>query len=160
MERNRQVDPNLLRLIAERVDSNIRELEGALTTVLSHLEFNNLEPTEDNIREALKSFKQTNKHNQRPSVNLIKDIICSFYRVTNEGIESSRRNKELVHPRQIFMYLLKTELSMSFPNIGKEVGGRDHTTIMYGVEKIEKELKRNLDFQEEIKEIKSRFYSV
>lgn len=160
LEQGRQVDRELLRLIAEKVDSNIRELEGALLTVLTDLEVNNQEVNKENIQQALNRFTQSRRKNDRPSVSLIRDIVCNFYRINPEEITSIRRNKELVFPRHIFMYLLKTELSMSFPNIGKEVGGRDHTTVIHGVDKIFRELKKNLELRDEIKEIKSRFYSV
>lgn len=160
IEQGKEINPKLIRLIAERVDSNIRELEGALLTVITDLEVNNQELNHDNIQQALNRLVQTRRKSDRPSVSLIKDIVCEFYRINHEEIISARRNKELVFPRQIFMFLLKTELSMSFPNIGKEVGGRDHTTVMYGVDKIFKELKKNSGLRDEVKEIKSRFYRI
>lgn len=158
IEQNKQINSKVLRIIAEKASSNIRELEGALTTVITDLEVNKLDINEENVEKSLRRFIQSKSATRRPSISIIKDIICDFYRISGEDIISARRNKELVYPRHVFMFLLKTELSMSFPNIGKEIGDRDHTTIMYGVKKIEKELKRNTDFQDEIKEIKSRFY--
>lgn len=150
-------DETLL-FIAERVETNIRELEGALTTVLMHLEANQLPATLDSVQQALRSFHTSQKPLKKTSIEQICSIVCEYYNVELKDIQGPHRQKELVKPRQIIMYLLKNELGLTFPAIGRQIGGRDHTTAMHSVEKIEKEMKKSTELLEELKRIKELFY--
>ena len=144
--------------IADQVESNIRELEGALTTVLLHLQAAGAAPTNDQIQLALRSFT-AHKPAKKSGMEQLREVICQFYDVDFEDIKGPRRQQELVKPRKILMYLLKHELGMTFPAIGREIGGRDHTTAMHSVDKIEKELKKSPELFEEMQRIKEAYYA-
>ncbi len=144
--------------IADLVETNIRELEGALTTVLLNRQSEGKEATIESAREALKSFAST-KPTKKTSLEQIKQLVCEYYGVDFKDVAGERRQRELVKPRQILMYLMKNELGMTFPTIGREVGGRDHTTAMHSVEKIEREMKKSEELLGELTQIKELFYS-
>jgi len=143
--------------IADLVETNIRELEGALTTVLMYTKAEGKPATVESVRDALKTYT-TNKPTKRTSFEHIRQIVCEFYGVEFKDVTGSRRQRELVKPRQVLMYLLKTELGMTFPTIGREIGGRDHTTAMHSVEKIEREMKKSEELLNELQQIKELFY--
>lgn len=159
-EKNYDISDEIITYIAANMETNTRELEGALNAV--HMRFNTeqVEPTLDEVAEALKDLINKNKNRHGLSTDRINEIICNFYNVTREEILGPRRNKEYVRPRQILMYLLKNELRLSYPIIGRYLGGRDHTTIMHGNEKIEKEVKRNPELFSEIKDLKEQLYKI
>jgi len=121
---------------------------------------NNVEPELKVVEEALKGILKQNKKKKLLSADQINEMICDFYSIDKKDVIGPRRNKEYVRPRQILMYLLKNELRLSYPNIGRYLGGRDHTTVMHGCGKIEKELKKNEDLFSEIKNLKSKLYQV
>lgn len=159
-EKGFELDPEIINFIAENVESNIRELEGALTTVQTHLAVSDKTPDLADVQSILHNLVNQNKKKKQLSTDHVNSIICEYYNVDREDILGPRRNKEYVRPRQILMYLLKNELNMSYPNIGHYLGGRDHTTIMHGFDKIDKELKKNNDLFGEIKELKEQLYKV
>ncbi|MBU6389610.1 chromosomal replication initiator protein DnaA [Patescibacteria group bacterium] len=151
--------PNeVLAYIADQIETNIRELEGALTTVLLHIQATGTEPTVDLVQSALRNLI-SRKPLKKSGLEQIREVVCRFYDITPEDIIGQRRQKELVKPRQVLMYLLKNELRMTFPTIGREIGGRDHTTAMHGVEKIEKELKKSAELSDELQRIKELYYT-
>jgi chromosomal replication initiator protein len=156
-EKGINLSNEILHHIADMVETNIRELEGALTTVLVHLAASDTPPTAQDVQEMLKAFS-IHKPLKKTSFEQIKEIVCQFYSVDFKDVQGPRRQKELVKPRQVLMYLLKNELGMTFPTIGREIGGRDHTTAMHSVEKIEKELRKSPELLEELKHIKESFY--
>ncbi len=159
-EKNFEMPDESINYVAENIESNIRELEGALTTIQTHVMVNNVEPELKVVEEALKGILKQNKKKKLLSADQINEMICDFYSIDKKDVIGPRRNKEYVRPRQILMYLLKNELRLSYPNIGRYLGGRDHTTVMHGCGKIEKELKKNEDLFSEIKNLKSKLYQV
>lgn len=159
-EKGYKLDPEIINYIADNVESNIRELEGALTTVQTHLAVSDTPPTLSDVQEAIRGMVKQNKKKKQLSTDHVNSIICEYYNVEREDVVGPRRHKEYVRPRQILMYLLKQELGMSYPNIGHYLGGRDHTTVMHGFDKIDKELKKNSDLLGEIQEIKEQLYRV
>jgi chromosomal replication initiator protein len=151
----------ILAYIAEEIDTNIRELEGALITVGAYLDsYSITQPTLQDVKSALRKVHDNHKSSKRSNAENLLKTICDFYRISEEDLKGPRRQQELVRPRQILMYLLKHELSMTFPAIGREIGDRDHTTVIHAYEKIEKEIKRSEDFASEIQDLKERFYSL
>ncbi len=151
--------PNQIILyIADLVETNIRELEGALTTVLVHISASNHMPNLEEVKQMLKAFS-IHKPLKKTTFEQVKEIVCEFYGVDFKDIEGPRRQAELVKPRQMLMYLLKHELGMTFPTIGREIGGRDHTTAMHSVEKIEKEVKKSPEVFDEVQRLKELFYA-
>ena len=147
----------ILLSIADLVETNIRELEGALSTFLLHLKSTGQPASLEEVRAALQSFTK-HKPLKKTSLEHIRHIVCEFYGVDFKDVKGERRQRELVKPRQVLMYLLKTELGMTFPTIGREIGGRDHTTAMHSVEKREKEMKKSPELLDELQKIKELFY--
>jgi len=155
--KNLELSDKTIQYIAKNIYSNIRELEGALNKITTHCELYGEKPSEDNVTKILENFISTNK-NKNLSPDKIFKVIADFFSIKLEDLIGKRRNKELVHPRQVSMYLMRNEMNYSFPQIGKALGGKDHTTIMYGVDKIQKDLQKNDQLQREIILIKEKLY--
>ena len=145
-EKGINLPDQVLLYIADLVETNIRELEGALNTVVASVSSGQHPATIEGIKLALQAYSHK-KPLKKTTFEQIKDI------------KGPRRQQELVKPRQILMYLLKHELNMTFPTIGREIGGRDHTTAMHSVEKVEKELKKSPEMLDEITRLKELFYT-
>lgn len=158
-ERKFNLDDKVITYLAQAIPSNIREIEGALNRLIAHCELNNIEPTEEVIQSALQQFI-TNNPQKSVSSNKILKIVASYYSVTVDELLGQKRTKELVRPRQIAMHIIRSELNLSYPTIGKEMGGKDHTTVMYACEKMEKEVRGNEVLQKEISTLKERLYSI
>lgn len=136
---NLQISDDVLHLIAKKIQSNIRELEGALIRIVAYSSLTNGEINEALAEEALKDII----NNIKPkivSANTIKDAVGSFFSIKIEDFTAKKRNRSIVYPRQIAMYLCREITDLSLPKIGEEFG-RDHTTIMHAHEKISKEIK-------------------
>jgi chromosomal replication initiator protein len=155
-EKDYVVADEVLHFIAENIESNIRELEGAIIRVISYCELTKVEPTVDITAKVLEDMITAKSKNL--TVDKIIKVVCGYFNIMPEHLLGGRRSKELIGPRQITMYLLRHEMNMSFPKIGKELNKKDHTTIMYGVEKIEKEISRNTDLQKKLTAIKEKLY--
>ncbi|MFZ2664074.1 MAG: chromosomal replication initiator protein DnaA [Patescibacteria group bacterium] len=139
-DENKDFVPNeVINYIAERVDSNIRELEGAYLQVVTYAKANGLEL---NVELASRALGQTIREKVAKNVNVneILKAVCLYYSVKAQDLKGKRRNRELVIPRQVAMYLMKEITDMPFMTIGEFLGGRDHTTVMYGVDKIQAEM--------------------
>lgn len=156
-ERKFNLDPESISYIAQNIQSNIRELEGALNKIITHSELYNETPSLNMVTKILEEIITTNK-NQLLTPEKIFKVISDFFSIGKDDLLGKRRQKELVHPRQISMYLLKRELNHSYPMIGRLLGGKDHTTIMHGVGKIEKELAKNPQTRRELSLIKEQLY--
>lgn len=151
------LDDNIIKYIAENIQSNIRELEGALNKIITHCELYGISPSQDKVGKILDEMVSSNKIHCLTPDKIFK-IIIDFFSLKKEDLLGQRRQKELVYPRQISMYLLRREMNYSYPMIGRALGGKDHTTIIHGVKKIEKELTKNSQIQREIALIKERLY--
>jgi chromosomal replication initiator protein len=156
LDQGTSLPEDVINLLAKTFQNNIRELEGGLNQVLAYCELEKVEPTFPVIERLLQD--------QRPlrrtvlSIDQILRTIGSYYQVDEIDLLGPRRNKEFVHPRQVMMYLLRHELNYSFPKIGRELN-KDHTTIMHGVEKLERELPKSSLLQHEITTLKDQLYS-
>jgi chromosomal replication initiator protein len=156
-EINHLISEDVLRYIAETVSRNIRELEGALNRIIVHARLKNGPITLEEAKKILSSI--LNKSNQYiPPKEVIKKII-SFYDLNENEILGHSRKKELVKPRQIVMYLLRTELKYSYTNIAEKMGNRDHTTVIHACKKITKEIEDNPVFAQEITILKEILYN-
>ena len=143
-------------LIALQVQSNIRELEGALNRVVAHARLTGQALTIESAASALADLMA------RPisvSIEEVLTTVGTFYGVTRAELLGRSRNRELVHPRQIIMYLARAELQITLPQIGEILGGRDHTTVMYGVEKITDAIGTDDTLRREILVIRDRLYN-
>lgn len=158
VEKQLKIEKEILSYIASTVQSNIRELEGALNRVIAYHELNGSEPTLDSTKNILSSLTtQVSKRSITPK-QLI-NAVASFYDISIEDLVGQSRKKELVLPRQIVMYLLREEAQFSYPSIGHELGGRDHTTAMHAYAKIAKGLNENEKLRQEVHIIRQRLYS-
>jgi chromosomal replication initiator protein len=138
-EHARRVVPDeILETIANRVQSNIRELEGALNRILAFADLSGSPLTTDLVNVALADLLP-----QRADIkpHQIVNEVANYYELTTEKLISRDRSRNIARPRQIAMYLLREEIDVSLPQIGEVLGGRDHTTVMHAVDKIEKIIK-------------------
>lgn len=150
-----QLPPDVTEHLASSVQTNIRELEGALNRLLAWCEMRGLQPTLD-IATSLMGVSQV-----RPKHISAKQVIertARHFQVPIEDIVGPKRDKDIVVPRQVAMYLLRSELHLSFPKIAKELGRKDHTTAIHSVEKIEKEIRLDADLRTAVTNIKERLH--
>jgi len=146
---------DLMEIIARRVQSNIRELEGALTRVAAFADLSGLPVTPQLIETALGDMLP--RRTEVDTQEVIRKVAEAFG-ITVEGILSRDRSRQVALPRQVAMYLLREEANVSLPQIGEALGGRDHTTVMYGCEKISDLLEQDARFKRQVLEIKERLY--
>lgn len=157
-EKRFPLSPELVAQIATTVQSNVRELEGALNKIIAFHELKNISPTKETISSILASFEtQSAKRTLTPRELLAE--VTKFFGVDIDDILGKSREKKLSHPRQIIMYLLRNELKLSYPAIGAELGGRDHTTAMHAHTKIGTEIEQNAKLKQDIEAIKERLYT-
>lgn len=143
--------------LANNIKTNIRELEGALNQLLAFAEMRGIEPDIQTATGLLGNVRQS-----RPSHLTPKQIIdrtAKHFQIDAIDIKSPKRDKYIVVPRQIAMYLLRSELHLSFPRIATELGRKDHTTAIHSVEKIEKAIKLDFMIREQVSEIKEKLYA-
>lgn len=147
---------NVVEFLATHIQTNIRELEGALNQLLAFCEMRGLDPDISIATSLLGSAKTRPKH---ISAKQIIERTARYFQVSMEDILGPKRDKDIVVPRQIAMYILRSELHLSFPKIAHELGRKDHTTAIHSVEKIEKESAFDADIRAAISEIKERLYA-
>lgn len=143
--------------IAKEIPNNVRELEGALNRIIAYCELNNMKPNLENVTNVLGGLLAGSRKKTISGKQII-ERVADFYDIGFDEITGPKRDKEIVIPRQIAMYLIREELHLSYPKIADEIGKKDHTTIMHGVEKIEKEIDSNERLRQEINLIKERLY--
>ncbi|MEI7758882.1 MAG: chromosomal replication initiator protein DnaA [bacterium] len=141
--------------LANYVQTNIRELEGALNQLLAFCEMRELEPTLDVTVSLLGSGKSRPKH---ISPRQIIERTAKYFQIPMEDIMGPKRDKDIVVPRQIAMYILRSELHLSFPKIARELGRKDHTTAIHSIDKIEKESVIDNGVKTAIAKIKEKLY--
>ncbi len=133
------IDDDILSNIANRIDTNIRELEGALNKIIAH---STLIPGPISMEVAEKAINDiVMKKEKVISIEFIQETVCKYFNIDKRDLKSSNRSNDIAYPRQIAMYLCKAVANQSFPAIGKEFGKRDHSTVMHAYKKIEKEIK-------------------
>ena len=157
-EKHYQLSEEIIHTIASVIQSNIRELEGALNRVIAYHQLSGAAPTSASVQSLLESISGTLRKGSVTPKHIIK-IVSQYFDVTIEDLTGESRKKELVIPRQIIMYLMREEIKSSFPNIGSELGGRDHTTAMHAYTKIGKEVEKNDRIRQDINLIRQRIYT-
>ncbi|MBI4128586.1 MAG: chromosomal replication initiator protein DnaA, partial [Parcubacteria group bacterium] len=142
----------ILQLIAETIKDNVRELEGALTSIIAQSKIKG-RPL------SLAESRETLKKNARPYKNIsvaqVVKIIADFYSLDERVLFEKTRRKEIVRPRQIAMFIMRRELDFSFPSIGQKFGQRDHTTVIYACRKIDSEMEKDKRLGQEVEQIKT-----
>jgi chromosomal replication initiator protein len=147
---------SVIELLATRVQSNIRELEGALNQVLAFCEMRGVEPDLQIVTLMFEGGRNRPKHlNSRQII----ERTAKYFHVSLEDILGPKRDKDIVVPRQVAMYMLRSELHLSFPKIARELGRKDHTTAIHSIDKIEKEMSYEGVIKQSVNELKERLYA-
>jgi len=152
---SRQVPDDILDTIARLIQSNIRELEGALTRVLAYADLSGLPLTTTLVNIALADLLP-----QRDMLNpdIVVNIVADSFGITAERLLGRDRSRDVALPRQVAMYLLREEANVSLPQIGEALGGRDHTTVMYACDKVSDLIERDDHLRRQIIQIRERLY--
>ncbi|MDR1560958.1 MAG: chromosomal replication initiator protein DnaA [Holosporaceae bacterium] len=144
-----KIPDKVLEFIAHKITSNIRELEGALNRIIANAVFVGREITVENAREVLSDLLRTSE--RKVSIEEIQKKVAAHYSIKLNDMFSPRRVRQVAVPRQIAMYLAKKLTTLSLPEIGKNFGGRDHTTVLHAVKKIEELVNEDTNISEDIK---------
>ena len=142
--------------MAENIKQNIRELEGALTQVIAVCEVRGIEPTVPLVSQMLGSIIAKKPKKSQVSPKTVIEKVASYYDLKSDDITGPKRGREIVVPRQIAMYIMRHELNLSFPKIASACGGRDHTTAMHSITKVEKQLEADETLREEVQLVSDR----
>jgi chromosomal replication initiator protein len=153
---NIELEPAIVEFLAQRVQSNIRELEGALNQLLAFCEMRNVQPSLQLVSALFEGSRSRPKH---ISARQVIERTAKHFHISIEDILGPKRDKDIVVPRQIAMYMLRSELHMSFPKIAHELGRKDHTTAIHSVEKIEKEMAYDGQIKQFVVELKDKLYA-
>lgn len=145
-----------LSLLASSIDTNIRELEGKLAQILQALKARNLEPSTENVSLFLAQKPRTAaKFDHKKVIS----VICSYFNLSLKDLTGPKRQKELVLPRHLTMYILSDELKLTVEKIGQLLGGRDHTTVMHGRDRIKRLINVDREVQQMLIEVKQKIIS-
>lgn len=147
------IDDDILSLIATKIDSNIRELEGVLNKILAYTSLTHSPITIEVVEKAINDV--TLQKENIISADYIQDVVSNYFKIDKRDMVSSKKSNDIAYPRQIAMYLCRTVGQMSFPRIGNDFGGRDHTTVMHAFKKIEKEIKENTNTKLIVESVKT-----
>ena len=147
------IDDDILSLIATRIDSNIRELEGVLNKILAYTSLTHSPITIEVVEKAINDI--TLQKENIISADYIQDVVSNYFKIDKRDMVSAKKSNDIAYPRQIAMYLCRTVGQMSFPRIGNDFGGRDHTTVMHAYKKIEKEIKENTNTKLIVESVKT-----
>lgn len=157
-EKNYQLSQDIAQYIASSHQNNIRELEGTINRIIAYHELHKQTPTLDSVKMVLASFNQSPKRGAVTTKKILL-IVSQFFDIDPKDLVGNSRKKELVTPRQIAMYLMREEVHASYPNIGQELGGRDHTTAMHACQKINRLVDEDEKTGNDISMIKERLYN-
>ena len=147
------IDDYILSVIATKIDSNIRELEGALNKIVAYASLTHSPIT---IEMAEKSINDIVLQKEKViSADYIQEVVAKYFNIDKKDLVSSKKSNDIAHPRQIAMDLCRTIGQMSFPKIGADFGNRDHTTVMHAVNKIEKEIKEKTNTKLIVESVKN-----
>ncbi len=137
--------------IAQRIRSNVRELEGALKRVIANAQFTNRPISVELVREALKDLLAL--QDRLVSIDNIQRVVAEYYKIKVSDLHSKRRSRSVARPRQVAMYLAKDLTNHSLPEIGDTFGGRDHTTVLHACRKVKELIDSDADINEDVKNL-------
>jgi len=157
-QENIDIPDDALLFIANKIKSNIRELEGALCRIAAYAAFEGKKIDSELAEKTLQDIFATDK-NKIITMKLIQETVAQHFKIKVNEMKGKKRTKEIAYPRHIAMYLCRSLTDNSLPKIGEGFGGRDHTTVLHAQEKIENELKQDIELQECIKKIKESLLS-
>lgn len=155
LERQFNLPNEIVLYLAENIYHNIRELEGAMNKIIVTHQLRNTMPSLEEVIEQTRDIVSSYTQKELSPQMVIKTV-ADFYNVKEDDISGRSRKKKLIKPRQVSMFLLRKTMGLSFPEIGQAVGGRDHSTAIYAIEKVEKELEFSPLLQDNLKFIKEK----
>lgn len=158
-EKNYTLPREIINYIAANIQNNVRELEGALNRVMAYHQLNNTPPNLELVKNILNSLTTYRKRSGALTARQLLSTVAEFYDISSDDLVGSSRKRELVTPRQIVMYLMREEIRSSYPAIGQELGGRDHTTAMHACEKIRRLIEEDEKIRQDIHLIRQRIYN-
>jgi chromosomal replication initiator protein len=153
------LEREILHHVATVVQTNVRELEGALNKIIAFHQFKNTKPSIETIKPILTSFQPASIRKSVTPKQLI-HTVAIYFDIQIEDLLGKSRQKRLAFPRQIVMYLMREEMKSSYPSIGTELGGRDHTTAMHAYDKISNCLLEDEKLQHDLELIKQKMYAM
>ena len=151
------VSLDVLQFLATKLKSNIRELEGALNRIWANYELTGKSVNVENSKELLSDF--LSKQEKTISIDDIQKNVTSYFNLELSDMRSSRRSINIARPRQLAMFLCKSLTSFSYPEIGRAFGGKDHTTVIHAVKKIEALINEDQRLKKQISELKESIFS-
>lgn len=149
------IPPDVIEFVAKQIQSNVRELEGALTRLIATSDMTGRTISVQFARDTLADLVGRRAH---ITPSQVVETVAKFYNISVPEMVSASRNKELVQPRQIAMYLIRQETDASLPEIGGLLGGRDHTTIIHGVERIKDRLEAEEQLRRDVMSVREQLY--
>ena len=156
-EMNIELPKDVAMVLADKVSSNVRELEGAFNRLVAHADLIGCPITLDTAQSLLKDIFQAS--NRQITLDEIQVKVADYYRIKLHEMHTARRSRDVARPRQVAMYLSKRLTQKSFPDIGKAFGGRDHTTVMHGVKAIEKLMQTDKQMADDVQLIEKMLTS-
>jgi chromosomal replication initiator protein len=147
-----EIDDEILLFIAKRIESNIRELEGALIRIMAYASLTNNQLSLSIADEALKDILSNNQPKEI-TIPLIQQVVSQYFDLKIDDFKSKKRNRSIAFPRQIAMYLSRELTDQSLPKIGEEFGGRDHTTVIHAYDKIQQDMKKDSQLSKTIDDL-------
>jgi len=151
----RQIPDEILETIARRVQSNIRELEGALNRIIAFADLSGSHLTSNLVELALADLLP--QRSDIPPAKII-ELVAKEWQTSVEALLGRDRSKKIAQPRQVAMYLLRKETDASLPQIGEILGGRDHTTVMYAIQKVSNDIETKTDLRKRVANVKQQLY--
>ncbi|MGZ9223590.1 MAG: chromosomal replication initiator protein DnaA, partial [Anaerolineales bacterium] len=151
----RQIPDEILETIARRVQSNIRELEGALNRIIAFADLSGSHLTSNLVELALADLLP--QRSDVPPAKII-ELVAKEWQTSVEALLGRDRSRKIAQPRQVAMYLLRKETDASLPQIGEILGGRDHTTVMYAIQKVSNEIETKTDLRKRVANVKQQLY--
>lgn len=148
--------PDCVEYLATHIQTNIRELEGGLNQLLAYCEMRGIEP---DLQIAMGLIENTRSRPRHITPKQVIERTARHFQLDLDDILGPKRDKDIVLPRQIAMYLLRSELHLSFPKVAKELGRKDHTTAIHSVDKIEKNIRLDQIIRQHVNEIRDRIYA-
>ncbi len=158
-EKNYDLEDEIVNYLATVIHNNIRELEGALNRIIAHSQLQNRILTLEEVKDITSSIT-TDAQRKSITPKHIINVVAEYFDIQIDDIISPCRKKSLAEPRQIIMFLIREELKTSYPTIGQELGGRDHTTVIHAYEKIKHNIKGDDKLRQDIDVLKQKLYTV
>ena len=149
-----ELPEDVVEYVAHNIDSNVRELEGALISLLAHASLNKKEIDLDSAKQMLVNFVKNSA--REISIEYIQKLVCEYFEVPVDMVKSSTRKREIVQARQISMYLAKSHTKSSLKTIGSHFGGRDHSTVIYACQTVDDLIETDKKFRNYVSDIQKK----